>query len=1084
MSEAPSALGQAARACGGMLHRGFRIAVALLLLAAIALGGLAVRLAQGPLPLSFLARMIEDAANTPDQPTRLAVGDVVLAWEAVAEAGERPFRVEVVDIALRDADGRRLAALPRAEIELSLRALLLGRVAPRLIALRGLDLRLMRGTDGAVALDLGTQTERLADANEPPGGGAAPGGGALLPRLLAALRGEEEGPFGRHQLRRVVLSDARLSVADAQLGVTWSVPDLDITLARDDGGLRATGGASLLLGDAATRIGVAALWRPDGSSAALTLARVRPAALAAAAPALAPLALVDAELSLDATLALDAALRPHGAEIVLRLGPGRLVPPGTAGIPIRAATARIAATPERIAARDVTLTLDVPGSAPATIAAEATLTLGAQPALAVTARLPRFDIAQLGQVWPQGLGGAERAWLVPNLTAGIASDIALDLAARLPADLSDLVPERLSVTGRVDQAVVHWLRPMPPAEGARGRFRVDLDTVDVAIEAGRVGRGLQGKGQVRLTDLATRPQHADIALDVAGPLAEVLALLQHPRLKLFDARPLPPPIRESTGAAEAKLSVRFPLLDALPVEAVQIAAEGQIADARIPRLVAGQDVTDARLALAVGNDQLRLSGPVRLAGTTAGVTYEQDFRPGPPTQVIERLRAEGRAEERLLAALGLELLDGRLVGAPPATVAYTVRRNGTAEAAIRADLRDVRLSLPEAGYDKPVGQPGSVEASVRLANERITAIEGLRIEAPGLSARGRVGFAQGQPDRLVLASLALGRTRAAGEVVFARDGAITLTARGAVLDATPLLAEPPAPAAPPAPPSPATRALRLDLGFDRVLLANGRTAEAASLRLDRRPGPAGGRIEALSAAARIGDGTVEATIARRADGRALVLRAADAGALLSAADVLTSVAGGRLAVEARFDEATGALGGTAELVDFRVRDAPSVGRVLQAMTLYGLVDLARGPGLNFSQATVPFTWNQGVLGLADARAFSPSLGVTIKGSIDTAARRVDLEGTVVPAYFFNSLLGNIPLIGRLFSPERGGGVFAATFSARGPMADPQVAVNPLAALTPGFLRGLFGIFDGAPASAPPAGATPPARGADAGAAPG
>jgi hypothetical protein len=35
-------------------------------------------------------------------------------------------------------------------------------------------------------------------------------------------------------------------------------------------------------------------------------------------------------------------------------------------------------------------------------------------------------------------------------------------------------------------------------------------------------------------------------------------------------------------------------------------------------------------------------------------------------------------------------------------------------------------------------------------------------------------------------------------------------------------------------------------------------------------------------------------------------------------------------------------------------------------------------------------------------------------------------------------------------------VFAATFRLSGPIGDPQVSVNPLAALTPGFLRGIFG----------------------------
>jgi hypothetical protein len=53
----------------------------------------------------------------------------------------------------------------------------------------------------------------------------------------------------------------------------------------------------------------------------------------------------------------------------------------------------------------------------------------------------------------------------------------------------------------------------------------------------------------------------------------------------------------------------------------------------------------------------------------------------------------------------------------------------------------------------------------------------------------------------------------------------------------------------------------------------------------------------------------------------------------------------------------------------------------------------------------------------------------------------------------------VPLVGRLFSPEAGGGLFAATYRVQGPLDEPTVTVNPLAALTPGFLRGLFGIFD-------------------------
>jgi hypothetical protein len=66
----------------------------------------------------------------------------------------------------------------------------------------------------------------------------------------------------------------------------------------------------------------------------------------------------------------------------------------------------------------------------------------------------------------------------------------------------------------------------------------------------------------------------------------------------------------------------------------------------------------------------------------------------------------------------------------------------------------------------------------------------------------------------------------------------------------------------------------------------------------------------------------------------------------------------------------------------------------------------------------------------------------------------------VPAYVVSQVIGEIPLIGRILTGGEGEGLFAATYRAKGPLDDPQVSVNPLAALAPGFLRGLFNIFDG------------------------
>jgi hypothetical protein len=127
------------------------------------------------------------------------------------------------------------------------------------------------------------------------------------------------------------------------------------------------------------------------------------------------------------------------------------------------------------------------------------------------------------------------------------------------------------------------------------------------------------------------------------------------------------------------------------------------------------------------------------------------------------------------------------------------------------------------------------------------------------------------------------------------------------------------------------------------------------------------------------------------------------------------------------------------------------------MTLYGLADLLRGPGMGVTRTLLPFTYDHRQLRIADGRLFSSSVGLTVKGLVDLSANRLALSGTIVPAYVINSMLGRIPYVGKLFSPEAGGGLFAARYTVDGPFGDASVTVNPLSVLTPGFLRDLFDI---------------------------
>ena len=206
-------------------------------------------------------------------------------------------------------------------------------------------------------------------------------------------------------------------------------------------------------------------------------------------------------------------------------------------------------------------------------------------------------------------------------------------------------------------------------------------------------------------------------------------------------------------------------------------------------------------------------------------------------------------------------------------------------------------------------------------------------------------------------------------------------------------------------------------------------------------------------------------------GRKFSVTSVDAGSVLKALDVTGNVVGGGLSVTGRYDDTAprSPFKGTVEIADFRLERAPLLAKVLSVASLAGILNALSGQGIDFSRFKASVTYVGGAIYTDDLLAHGSALGFTGKGSVDLKKQTIDLQGTVVPAYALNSLLGNIPLLGSILTgPQEGGGVFAANYRMRGALDNPDVTVNPLATLTPGILRNIFNIFDKpVPSASPP-----------------
>ena len=109
------------------------------------------------------------------------------------------------------------------------------------------------------------------------------------------------------------------------------------------------------------------------------------------------------------------------------------------------------------------------------------------------------------------------------------------------------------------------------------------------------------------------------------------------------------------------------------------------------------------------------------------------------------------------------------------------------------------------------------------------------------------------------------------------------------------------------------------------------------------------------------------------------------------------------------------------------------------------------------------------------RAFGDAIGLVATGQYDFNSKQIALNGTLVPAYFLNGILGDLPVVGKLLAGGAGQGLFGANFKVGGAVSDPKITTNPLSILAPGPLRDLFLFQAPRPSQASPnPGAKPPA----------
>ncbi len=1019
-----------------MLGRCTRILCELAALTALALllltGVATWRLSQGPVPLNFLNSHIEKALNEMADPVRVSVQGTNLAW-----AGwERTLDIRVIGAKITGADGTVVARVPEMSVSFSLRALIRGVIAPTNLDLIGPRLQLLRAENGKFALTLEETTNLPTDT---------------LGGVLAALSAPKQDRGVLRYLKQVSILDAKLVVDDRVTGISWGAPQADFVVIREDDEIRASLFADIDAAGKPARLIAKANLLSGTTDVGVYLAieNFPLDHLASTMPGLEALKSIEMKVSGDvaARIGLDGHI--GDAKFEFSGGAGRIQQPSfwPKGVPLTSLEFR-----GRYESDPTSFEIEhfkINAGGPTATLTGSVITVDDEVTFDGRVSVDRLRNAHLKHYWPIGFGKVARKWVLGNMLKGHTENARASFSVRIPKiGNADIIVESFSGKMRLRNLTVRFNENFPNAEKVEATAVFSKSRFVASVQSGTL-QGLNVvSGQVRLLKLDTDNEAADIEATVSGPLKTALTVTNNRPLELVSKFGVD--VTAVKGWSKTDLKFKFPLHASLELDDVDVQAQSEIVNATLPKTPLGKPIEAGNFGLQINREGVSLNGTADVSGTPVDLKWQEPFVTD--RKFVRRYELRGQldsaAQQKLMELPGFAPY---VIGPVDIDLSLVERLNGNKEVAAKISLTDTTLSIPSVGWGKKPGAVGIAWVSLISYANGAADIRNLDIQAAGLRGKGSLKFDKdGQLVSGTVEKFALGRSDFKAEIKTRADKQFDVRVSGKTLDVVPWLAQEEQ--------SDGAKFPRLNISTELetvwldpdvpvhnvagTMVYDGEYWEQAALT--------GVVAKSQLFFYELNSG---------ADRQRYTLRADDAGGILAGLDITDTFRGGKLVLTAnRKKDKEQPWKGRLVVSDYTVVNAPNLARILTLASLTGIVNRLSGKGIEFTKLDVPFTQLGDTATMTNAQAIGAALGLTADGTLDLDKKTANLQGTIVPAYSINSALGEIPLIGRIFTGKKGSGIFAATYQLTGDLAKPKITVNPLAALAPGFLRGLIGIL--------------------------
>lgn len=631
--------------------------------------------------------------------------------------------------------------------------------------------------------------------------------------------------------------------------------------------------------------------------------------------------------------------------------------------------------------------------------------------------------------WPVTFKPGLRKWIAGNIHSIQLSDINLALRSRQEK------PPDVYLDFQYHDLTMRFMKTMPLLQEARGMASFLRNQFMVGAEAGYVIADDGGKMDVTGTgfivqDTRFKEAPARVRLVTKGAITSALSLLNRAPLSVMDKARLP--VDLASGQVRGVGVLDLTLKKKIMPEDVRFDVDLVLDDLTTSHFIKDKVIAGS-LTGNVTNERIVLEGNGTVGVVPVHARWESKI--GPDHDGSSTLSGTAELSERAIEEFDVGFPANTFSGSATGQFRMDIARGKPPVFSLSSDLLGLGIGFEPLGWRKSQSVTGTLGMEMTIAKP--VRVDAFSFEAPGLTTNGSVSLhEEGGLDRVNFEAFKVGNWLTGTGELRGRGGnrppAIMLTSGRFDVRGLPTGA------------GSETQSSNgpLSATFQRVQISEDYYLKDFSGQFEDDGGFSGTFSGSFN-----GMAPIFGEMIAKDGGQAFKITSNRGGDMITALGVTKSSGPGDFLLHLLPGPQPGVFDGILAIQNVKIQEAPAFAELLNAVSIVGLIDQLSGPGILMTEIAGKFRISPDKLTVWEGSAVGPAMGISLDGIMNLTTRALDFQGALSPVYILNA-------VGRVIS-KKGEGLLAFTYRLQGTPDNLKVTVNPLSALTPGFLREIF-----------------------------